>query len=397
MINEFGMEVMGVIGRLPLAQGAAEEAADQLTQVVNSKFNHNELWRFTLLLGILVATLVVGRLVRYFIERAATRLEQKEGVGLTEMFLQCLSRPASVAVFAAGAFAARLSLRFDLTGLEQGFSKQTYALWGKVSTALAVMAVAYLIYRLVDIVEHYLKKVTERTETALDDMLVPVVRKSLRVFIAVISVLFVADNVLDMELGALLATAGVGGLAVALAAKETIANFFGSINIFADQPFQVNERIRVEGVDGTVENVGFRSTRIRTLDGHQVSIPNSKIANEVVENIGRRPFIKRVANLGVTYDTPPDKVERAVEIVKDILAQTEEVNRDGKLPPRVYFTEFKDYYLNILVIYWITPPDYWMFVEVNQRVNLAIMRAFAAEGIEFAFPTQTLIVNKSEA
>ena len=256
------------------------------------------------------------------------------------------------------------------------------------------MAVIYLLFRLVDIIEHYLSAWAARTQTGLDDMLVPIIRKSLRIFIVVIGALFVADNILGYQIGTLLAAAGIGGLAVALAAQETIANFFGSVNIFADRPFQVGERIRVGGFDGPVESVGFRSTRIRTLDGHQVSAPNSKIANEMLENIGRRPFIKRLANISITYDTPPDKIERAVQIIKDILAATEEVNTDPELIPRVYFNEFADFYLNILVIYWVKPPDYWLFQQVNQKVNLAIMRAFESEKIEFAFPTQTLYLKK---
>ena len=117
----------------------------------------------------------------------------------------------------------------------------------------------------------------------------------------------------------------------------------------------------------------------------------------MVENIGRRPFIKRVANLGLTYDTPPAKVEQAVKIIKEVLAQTDEVNQDSDLQPRVYFTEFGDFSLNLLVIYWVKPPDYWLFQKVNQRVNLAIMRAFETEKIEFAFPTQTLYVKNDES
>ena len=113
--------------------------------------------------------------------------------------------------------------------------------------------------------------------------------------------------------------------------------------------------------------------------------------------MGRRPFIKRVANIGITYDTPPDKVEKAVEIIKTILAECSEINSDPDLVPRVYFTDFASFYLNILMIYWVKPPDYWLFQQVNQRINLAIMRAFENEGIEFAFPTQTLYLKQDEA
>jgi len=357
---------------------------------INYKFAGNEVWRFGLLLGIIVVTLIVGRIVRYLILRSAHKLAQKEKGQLMELFLRCLSRPSVVGVFAIGVYLARFCLRFSHIEGQPGFSESIETRWIQVSQSLLALAAAYLIYRLVDIVEYYLKRWTGRTETKLDDMLVPVIRKSLRIFVTVVAVLFISENILGQEIGTILAAAGIGGLAFALAAKDTIANFFGSVTIFADRPFQVGERIKLGGYDGPVEQVGFRSTRIRTLDGHQVTVPNSIIVNDMVENIGRRPFIKRVANIGVTYDTPPDKVEKAVQIIKDILAETEEVNRDPDLVPRVYFNDFQDFYLNILMIYWVKPPDYWLSQEVHQKVNLAMMRAFADEGIEFAFPSQTV-------
>jgi len=292
-----------------LSLGAAEpvETQNEWTQLLFHKFHGNEIWRFGLLLGVILVTLMVGRIVKFLINRSAGRLKKKEGIQLFELFLKSLSRPASVAVFAAGIYLSRLCMRFA-TETQPGFNESTQRMWIKISSAVAAIAVAYFIYRLVDIVEHYLKVWTGRTRTTLDDMLVPVIRKSLRIFIIAVSILFIADNILEMDLTTVLAAAGVGGLAVALAAQETVANFFGSVNIFADRPFQVGDRVRVGNFDGPVEDVGFRSTRIRTLDGHLITVPNSKISNEMVENISRRPFIKRVANITVTYDTQPDKV-----------------------------------------------------------------------------------------
>ena len=333
-------------------------------------------------------------MVRYLINKTAARFDKKPKTQLLTLFLKCLAPPAAVVVFACGVYLSRFAFTFISTHQPEGFSAETYKLWDKVARALFALAVAYLIYRMVDIIEYYLKSWGSRADTKMTEMFLPLIRKTLRIFIAALAGLFIADNILDMNLGTVLAAAGVGGLAIALAAQETVANIFGSVNIFADRPFKVGDRIRVGGYDGPVEDVGFRSTRIRTLDGHLVTVPNSKISNEMVENISKRPFNKRDANIGVTYDTPPDKVEKALQIIKDILADTEEVNRDPELIPRIYFNEFNDSSLNILVIYWVTPPDYWMFQQVNERVNLAIMRAFEKEDIEFAFPSQTLYVKK---
>ncbi len=396
MLSHAGRLSHFVLAQFSAAQ-TGTEAGNGGGTILHYTFNDNELWRYLILLAVISITLVAGRVVRFFIERNAARLGEMERAGLLKLILNCLSRPALVAVYAGGIYFSRFFMKFALNPGETGFSEQVFKLWGQIGKAVFAVAAAYFIYRLVDLVEFYLRRWTSQGEGHMNDMLVPLIRKTLRVFIIVLSALFIADAVLEMKITSILAAAGVGGLAIALAAQETIANFFGSINIFADRPFQVKDRIRVGTFDGTVEEVGFRSTRIRTLDGHLVTVPNSTISKEMVENVSRRPYIKRVANITITYDTPPEKVERAVQIIEGILAQTEEINRDPELVPRVYFNDFQDCSLNILVIYWLQPPDYWLYMEVSERINLAILRKFNAEGIEFAFPTQTLYIHKPES
>jgi MscS family membrane protein len=143
-----------------------------------------------------------------------------------------------------------------------------------------------------------------------------------------------------------------------------------------------------DGHDGAVESVGFRSTKIRTLDGHLVTVPNGEIVNRTVQNIGKRPYIKRIMNVTVTYDTTAAKMARAVEIIEDILRDHEGMNPE--FPPRVFFSGFNDCSLNILVIYWYHPPDYWKYMDFSARVNMSLLERYNAEGIEFAFPTQTI-------
>ena len=157
--------------------------------------------------------------------------------------------------------------------------------------------------------------------------------------------------------------------------------------IMLDKPFTIGQRINYGGYDGTVEEIGFRSTRVRTLTGHLVTIPNEKVASESVENIGRRPSIRRLANITITYDTPPDKVAKALSLIREILDNHEGLHPD--FPPRVFFNEFNDASLNLIMLYWYHPPDWAAYMAFSERVNFQIMRAFEAEGIEFAFPTTT--------
>jgi MscS family membrane protein len=357
----------------------------------------NPVWRFAMILIVLIITLAVGRIIQFFIENYAKRLEKKKGENTLSLILNCLTKPIAVAVYAIGLHFAMLCLVFDNPATAEtieGLSNDIETIWIRVAEAVAAIAFAYGIYRLVDVVEHYLIKLTSKTHTKLDDMLVPVVRKSLRITISIVAAIFIIDNILGQDVKSILLGAGVGGIAIALAAKDTVANFFGSVTIFADRPFQIDERIKINGYDGPVEEVGFRSTRIRTLDGHLVTVPNSMVTNSIVENIGKRPFIKRIANITITYDSGFDKTQKAVEIVKDVLAHTKEITSDPERPPRVFFSDFNDWSLNINITYWVKPPDWWLYQEVNERVNFEIMKRFEEQGIEFAFPTQTLYIKK---
>jgi len=358
----------------------------------------NAVWRFALLLAVVVLGLAGGRVVQFALNTYAAQSEKKKGVTVLSLMLKCLSKPAYVAIFALAFYLCRLCLVFEDPSAEPprpGISVAIAVGWARIAKAIGAIAVAYAIFKLVDVAEHYLVRWTGKTETKLDDMLVPVIRKSLRVTIAIIAVIYIVDNVLQQDVESILLSAGVGGIAVALAARETIANFFGSITIFADRPFQINELVRINGHFGPIEEVGFRSTRLRTLEGHLVTIPNSIIANSIVENVGRRRFIRRTSNITITYDSGHTKAERAVEIIKDILGGIPQLNGDPDTPPRVYFNEFNDWSLNIYMSYWYRPgDDWWGFQQVNQQVNLEMMKRFEAEGIEFAFPTQTLHLKK---
>ena len=171
-------------------------------------------------------------------------------------------------------------------------------------------------------------------------------------------------------------------------------NLLGSIMILLDKPYKVGQRIVAKGHDGIVEEIGLRSTRIRLLTGHQTAIPNDEMAKIDIENIGQRPHIRRLTNIGITYDTPPEKIEKAVELILKILDNHE--GMDPEFPPRAYFSEYNPYSLNILVLYWYHPADYWDYMKFSQGVNLQIAREFQKEGIKFAFPTTTTYLSQEE-
>ena len=207
-------------------------------------------------------------------------------------------------------------------------------------------------------------------------------------------ILFKGLSELGISLIPLFTGLGVGGLAVALAARPTIENLIGGLMILADRPYRVGQRIIVRGNDGIVQQIGLRSTKIRLLRGPQVSIPNEEMAKAEIENVARRQYIRRSSNITIKYDTPPEKVEKAVDIIKEILDDHE--GMDPKRPPRVFFTEFNPDSLNISMMYWYHPGKLWKSRAFNQKVNLRIMQEFRKEGIKFAYPTTTTYLAQEE-
>jgi len=266
---------------------------------------------------------------------------------------------------------------------------------GFISNALTIAVAASITYcalKLVDVVMGVWRKRMESSENALlDKQLFPVISKSFKVFIIIVSTLVTTQN-LGMNVTGLLASLSIGGLAVGLAAQDTLSNLFGAVALFADKPFRVGDRVQLDSIDGTVEAIGLRSTRIRNLDGHLVTVPNRTMANASLTNVSKRPNIKTVMNVGVTYDTPADRVERAMAIIEEIF----------KPHPKtadliISFNKFNDSSLNILVVHWWNSTDFKEYLAGFQKLNLELKRRFDAEGIDFAFPTQTVYVKNGGA
>ncbi len=346
-------------------------------------------WRWLLFLLAIFLGLVAGRIAAGVLGRFAARLERR-GWTVRADVVKDLIGPAKLALLTVG-------LSFGLGALDRARMGTTLeTICGKTLLLLYTIAVFWYAFNLVSVVDVMLRRLTAKTDSSLDDQLVPLIRKTLRIFLVAVGVMFVVDSVFGQNVGALLAGLGIAGLAVSLAARPSLENLFGSITILFDRPFKIGERIVYAGYDGTVEEIGFRSTKVRTLTGHLVTIPNAKIVSDAVENVGRRPSIRRIMNVTITYDTPREKIEQAVGILRDVLEEEDlrepihQVIDGNEFPPRVYFNDYNPDSLNIILIYWYAPPAYWDYLDHAQRLNLRIFEEFERAGIEFAFPTQTL-------
>lgn len=342
-------------------------------------FAGNELWRILVLTIIIAVSFLLGKILKYFFNRSVPKLRARNREVLSIVF-EAAARSVTFLIFA---FGLRIGISFLI--IPEGIQ-------GLIFTSvevLIVLSIAHLVYRQVDVVDTWLRRFAgSHDDSQIDDMLIPIVGKAIRVTIVILAILQVAQALSDQPITSILAGIGIGGLALGLAAQDTIRNFFGSLMIFADKPFDVGELINLEDKLGVILEVGVRTTKIRTLDGHMLTVPNGQLANMTIHNIGKRPYIRRVFDINITYDTPPAKLERAVQILKDILDNHEGMNEE--FPPRVFFDNMNNDSLNLKCFYWYHPPDYWQYMAFTEWVNREIFRQFNEEGIDFAFPTQTI-------
>lgn len=206
----------------------------------------------------------------------------------------------------------------------------------------------------------------------------------------ILALIFLLDN-LGVKISAVVAGLGIGGIAVALAAQAVLGDLFSYFVIFFDKPFAVGDFIVVGDKMGVVEHVGIKTTRIRALSGEQLVFSNTDLTNSRVHNFKKMEKRRIVFKLGVTYQTPADKLKRIPQLVKDIVVAQEDAEFD-----RGHFAAYGDFSLNFEFVYYVHSADYAKYMDIQQAINLAIFEAFEKEGIEFAYPTQTLFVNKAD-
>ena len=342
-------------------------------------------WRYLLIVVVIVLVYLAIRQIGAFLTNLTIVLRKTKENTRMRLVLEAANWPLRLLLFNVAIFATNEAFVFPPV-----FDQLADTVVGVLTT----LAVVIFIYRLIELMVFELTKYASREDNLLDQTFVQLMRMIIKIVVIVVGAIFLLRAISGKPLSALLAGLGIGGLAVALAAQDTLKNFFGSLMIMLDKPFAIGQRVTFGGYDGVVEEIGFRSTRVRTLTGHQVTIPNEKVASESVENVGRRPSIRRLTNITITYDTPPNKVEKALAIIREILENHEGMESD--YPPRVFFNEFNDVSLNLIMLYWYHPPDWAAYMAFSERVNLQIMRAFEAEGIEFAFPTTTNYLSQDE-
>jgi MscS family membrane protein len=328
------------------------------------------LWKYLASLIYILLAFYAAKLIDFVARVWLKKVTSRTLNGVDDVLLELLHGPIKVVVFV-------LLLNIGLNIFDWSSRARLY-----LSKGLILVVAASLTYLAVKVLDLLLgmwrRRHAHEADGKFNDQLFSVIRISLNAFIIVSAILVTAQN-MNVDITAAIASLSIGGLAVGLAAQDTLANLFGAVAVFVDKPFRVGDQIKLDGAEGIVEVVGLRSTRVRNAEGHLIAVPNKTMGSAIVTNITRRPNIKTVMNFPLARTLPTDKVKRALTILEEIYRRNPMTQEAW-----VSFNQFAGANLNIQVVHWWKGTDYQKYLAGMQEMNLAVKDRFDAEGISFA-------------
>lgn len=338
---------------------------DRLDVLQEHRFLGEPLWKYAASLVYILLAFYVSKLLDWISSVWLRKLAKRTATQLDDMLLEVLHGPIKLVVFVV------------LLGIGLGifdWSPRAKLYLSKALIVIAAVALTYLAIKIVNVLLEFWERRHTQGEK-FDAQLLTVLRISLTTFVLIVAVLVTAQN-LNINITAAIASLSIGGLAVGLAAQDTLANVFGAVAVFVDKPFRVGDQIRLDGAEGTVENVGLRSTRVRSPEGNLIAVPNKTMGNAIITNRTLRPGIRTEMNFGLPLDTPSAKVRQAVSLLQEIYRghpMTREV--------QVSFNQFAGAKINILLVHWWKGTDYQQYLAGIQEMNLAVKDRFEQEKI----------------
>ncbi|MFH1770487.1 MAG: mechanosensitive ion channel family protein [archaeon] len=350
-----------------------------MTFGLDTTYFGNTVFQYLIFFAIIIGAVIVGRIIYYISKKVLRVRAEKSANKFDDILVEVIEKPLVFLIFIIGLTIAlknlTLSASFEVTA-------------GNTIEILIIMDVFWFIISFIDgLILNFVTPAASKSKSDLDDMLVPLIRKIMKTVLVLIAIIMIVDN-FGYDITSLIAGLGIGGLAFALAAKDMLANLFGGVAIMTDKPFKLGDRIKVEGHDGWVREIGLRSTRVETLDGFQMVVPNSIISNSILENVSKEKHRKVKMTIGVEYSTSMKKMEQAKKIIEDVVIK----NKKTVDKTIVSFTEFGESSLNFTVIYWIAALD--EILNVKNEINMNIKEQFEKAKINMAFPTRTVHIVK---
>ncbi|MCD6115203.1 mechanosensitive ion channel family protein [bacterium] len=319
--------------------------------------------------------LLASRVFQFLVLRHFKKLAQKTKTDIDDLFVDILKKVRPPFYFF-------LALYFALKSL------QIVSWLDKILTAILITWVIYLaILAFQSVIDYVIKKKAKRDKTT--ESAFRLLGKILKGVLWATGILFILSN-LGVNITSLVAGLGIGGVAVAFALQNILEDLFSSFAIYFDKPFGVGDFIVVGQHKGTVEKIGVKTTRLRSIHGEEVVISNRELTNSKIQNFGRVKERRALFKIGVIYETPQEKLKRIPEIIQKIIEEEEMTRFD-----RVHFVEYGDFSLNFEISFYVKTSDYKTFLDIQQKILFKIREEFQNQGIEFAYPTQTLYLKKS--
>lgn len=348
--------------------------------ILSQVYLGNTILQYLIAFAILAGGIIIGRIFYWLFRNVFKAFTVKTKSHIDDLLVEALKGPVVFFIFYLGYNYAYRTLTF---------SEGTMVFFGKVAFILVIINITWLVRNIINMfILNYFEKIASKTESVLDDQLMPVIKVLVNFVVFAIAIIYIIDN-LGYDIGSLIAGLGIGGLAFALAAQDTLKNLFGGFTVFADKPFKVGDRVRIDELrDGFIREIGVRSTKMETFDGTKIIVPNSVIVNSILENVSAERARRIKVILGIDYNTSADKLQKACNILEEIIKKNKKTD-DKSL---VSFKEFGASSLNIQLIYWIKDLD--KILETQHEINMEIKKRFDKEKLSFAFPTQTVYLKK---
>ncbi len=361
-----------------------EVMLERLADVFTQTFLDIEIWRIIVAGFIMIVTLAVRKVLLKVLLSVLKKLTSKTKTTIDDQLVEAVNPPGKLLFVVLGLFFVFHVLQIQVT--EDNFG-------GHIIRTILAFAVFWMIFRAAGIITYLFEGAIKKTNTELDDMLVPFVNKGIKTIVVIVGVSVIAEE-WRYDLGALLAGLGLGGLAFALAAQETLSNLFGGLTIMIDKPFAVGDWIHAPDIEGTVEDIGFRSTKVRTFAQALVTVPNSTLAKEPITNWSRMGKRRISFQLGVRYETTKKQMENLLQRLRKMLAEHPDVHPQTVF---VYFDQYGPSSYDIFFYFFTKTTNWQMFLETKEDINLKIMEILEQLGVEVAFPsTSVYLENEKE-
>ena len=357
------------------------------TEILLTNFLGNSIKDYIYFFGIILIGLIFKKLISKYLSNILYKVVGKKGnnVGI-DKFDELLTKPIGFFIVLCFIYFGASYVSYP-SFIDENFQ----SIFSKIFSLFLIYAIYKIFVKVIDYIGLILKQRAAETENKMDDQLIPFAIEIGRILVVIFALFFILGNVFDINITALATGLGIGGIAIAMASKESLENLLGSFTIFFDRPFTVGDVVKVGTVTGLVEKVGFRSTRIKTFDKSVVTVPNKKMIDAELDNLGLRPVRRVKFHIGLTYDTSTEQIKNIVSDIQEMINNHEKTNEEGK----VRFQEFGASSLDIMVLYYVNSPKWEDLIDVKEDVNYKIMDIVKKHNSDFAFPSTSVYLHQN--